>query len=506
MITFGQQLCCHQAESLISYLSPMKKLFFFSLVFSTLQAFCFEAQVSTAVFHNKVVGNYVEIYSWIPAWQLASNIQKDSSYKAQVEVLILLKKDSSNVIADKFNLNSRAMTNKEDNQFCMIDLKRYNLLPGRYKLQIHFKDLNNKAEEANFIGEDIIVSGDTDAVYFSGIELVDTFYSNTSISSYTKNNIDIKPKVIEFYGNDNNKLNFYTELYNVSTLLNSDDKFLLKTSIINQSGEEVAGFTSAKKMNTAELIPILQSINIANLPTGNYFIQITAIDKNNINLTKQMIFFQRLNLSLKDTLQIDAYNNANNFGKGFLDTASIAYLQFSVASITPISTYKEISYLQTLSKSKDSLIIKEYLSRFWRGVDALNPEFAWKKYEEQVVWVEREYSTPIEHGFNTARGRIYLQYGAPNEKSRNNNSGGYSYEIWQYYKLPDGQSKVIFVFYNPTLTNNGMELLHSNARGELQNLNWKEKIGGASNNEFDMDGRNQRTGTNGNTNNSIKDF
>jgi hypothetical protein len=51
-----------------------------------------------------------------------------------------------------------------------------------------------------------------------------------------------------------------------------------------------------------------------------------------------------------------------------------------------------------------------------------------------------------------------------------------------------------------------MELLHSNARGELQNLNWKEKIGGASNNEFDMDGRNQRTGTNGNTNNSIKDF
>ncbi len=484
----------------------MKNFFLFCLLFTSFQGYCFEAQVSTAVFHNKLVGSYVEIYTWIPSWQLSSKVQKDSTYKSQVEVLLLLKKDSSNVIADKFILNSRSMKNAGDNAFCLIDLKRYNLLPGKYKLQIHFNDVNTSNEEANFFGEDIIILADSSAVFFSDIELIDTFYTNTSVSAYTKNNIELKPKVIEFYGNENNSLCFYTELYNINKLIVGEDKFLLRTSIINQSGEEVPGFTTAKKMNPAEVVPLLQTINISKLLTGNYFLKVVAVERNNIEIAKQTIFFQRLNVNIKDTLTINTYNNASNFGKGFLDTASITYLQFSVASITPISTYKEISYIEILAKSKDSLLIKEYLSRFWRGVDPLSPEFAWKKYEEQVLWVEREYSSPIEHGFNTARGRVYLQYGVPNEKSRNNNSGGYNYEIWQYYKLPDGQSKIIFVFYNPTLTNNGMELLHSNARGELQNFNWKEKIGGASNSEFDMDGRNQRTGTDGNTNGGIRDF
>jgi GWxTD domain-containing protein len=271
-------------------------------------------------------------------------------------------------------------------------------------------------------------------------------------------------------------------------------------------GEEQTTLTTAKKMSGAPVIPILQTMNIDALRTGNYYLQIEAIDRSNKNITRQVIFIQRLNLNIKDTIDINTYNNANNFGKGFLDTATIAYLQFSVASITPISTYKEIPYLQTLSRSPDSLVIKEYLSRFWRGVDPLNPEYAWKKYEEQVTWVEREYRTLTEHGFSTDRGRVYLQYGAPNEKSRNNNSSGYNYEIWQYYKLPDGQSKVIFVFYNPTLTNNGMQLLHSNAKGELQDPNWKQKIGGANASDFDMDGRNNRNGVNGNTNKSVSDF
>jgi GWxTD domain-containing protein len=484
----------------------LKKTFLFFLLILSLRSFCFEAQVSTAVFYNQVIGSYVEIYTWIPAWQLATKLQKDSTYKSQVEVLVLLKGDSTNVIADKFNLNSRVMSSANDNQFCLIDLKRYNLKPGTYKLQLHFKDLNATNSEANFIAQEITIPIDTQKVFFSDIELVDTFYSSSTASSFVKNDIVLKPKVIEFFSTDENKLTFYTELYHIDKILLPEEKFLLKTSIINQAGEEQTILTTAKKMSVAPVIPVLQTMNIAELRTGNYYIQIEAIDRSNKNITRQVIFIQRLNLNIKDTIDINTYNNANNFGKGFLDTATIAYLQFSVASITPISTYKEIPYLQTLSRSPDSLVIKEYLSRFWRGVDPLNPEYAWKKYEEQVTWVEREYRTPTEHGFSTDRGRVYLQYGAPNEKSRNNNSGGYNYEVWQYYKLPDGQSKVIFVFYNPTLTNNGMQLLHSNARGELQDPNWKQKIGGANASDFDMDGRNNRNGVNGNTNRSVNDF
>jgi hypothetical protein len=67
-----------------------------------------------------------------------------------------------------------------------------------------------------------------------------------------------------------------------------------------------------------------------------------------------------------------------------------------------------------------------------------------------------------------------LQYGEPNDVvTRVNEPGAFPYEIWQYYTLPDGQSNVRFIFYEPTLVTNNYRLLHSNAIGELQEPRWK---------------------------------
>jgi hypothetical protein len=65
----------------------------------------------------------------------------------------------------------------------------------------------------------------------------------------------------------------------------------------------------------------------------------------------------------------------------------------------------------------------------------------------------------------------------------NSDPSSYPYEIWQYYSLVNKsqlltdpgnrQSNKRFVFYNPDLATNRYSLVHSDARGELQNNRWQ---------------------------------
>jgi len=46
--------------------------------------------------------------------------------------------------------------------------------------------------------------------------------------------------------------------------------------------------------------------------------------------------------------------------------------------------------------------------------------------------------------------------------------------MWSYNKIDQtGQADVKFIFYNPTLSPNNYELLHSTARGEPNNPRWE---------------------------------
>ena len=459
-----------------------------------------EVQLSHAVFHGKNKQAYTEIYLWIPAWNLQPKMQPNSQQQVNIEVTLLLKKDSNDITYDKFNLNSRSLKDSNDVNFAIVDLKRYELKPGKYSVQLQAKDLNNPSDISNFVFDDITVENlIPNNTYFSEINLIDTFFSSKESNSFVKNDLFLQPLVIDFYDNKNNKINFYTELYQIDKKVIEPDKFVIKTTIKDADLKELSNFTYYKKMSAQDILPVLQSINITKLTTGNYYLCLEAIDKNNQVLANQKIFFQRLNLNVLDTINISTYNNANEFGKGYLDTASLAYLHFSVLSLTPIAPFGDISYIQELAKSQSREFIIQYLTKFWKSRDMLSPEFAWKKYEEQVQLVERNYSTSIEHGFQTDRGRIFLKYGVPSNITKNKESASYDYEIWQYYALKDGQTNVRFVFYNPTMLNNNMQLLHSTARGENTDPQWKLKIYGATSGkdiiDFDNNSYQKHTGS-----------
>jgi GWxTD domain-containing protein len=120
--------------------------------------------------------------------------------------------------------------------------------------------------------------------------------------------------------------------------------------------------------------------------------------------------------------------------------------------------------------------MRKYFLRFWTRRDPLTPEKAWVDYKAQVDKADKEFKTPIRKGYETDRGRVYLQYGQPNSADRvDHEPSSYPYEIWHYYNL-GSQSNAKFIFYNPSLVANDYELLHSTVIGEPYDPAWHYKL------------------------------
>ena len=100
----------------------------------------------------------------------------------------------------------------------------------------------------------------------------------------------------------------------------------------------------------------------------------------------------------------------------------------------------------------------------------------WSDYQQEVTKTLSLFSSRITPGYETERGRVYLQYGPPNTRTViDNEPSAYPYEVWWYYQIK-GQRNVRFVFYNPDMVTNDYSLLHSDAFGENSDPQWRLQL------------------------------
>jgi GWxTD domain-containing protein len=130
--------------------------------------------------------------------------------------------------------------------------------------------------------------------------------------------------------------------------------------------------------------------------------------------------------------------------------------------------------------------MKLFLYQFWVKRDKNNPKKPYDFYMKEVLTADQIFGTKILRGFQTDRGRVYLQYGKPDVRDQHeNDSGVYPYEIWQYYKL-NNRTNRRFIFYNPELATNRWILLHSDAIGETRDDRWQLKLEKLQKNRSDL--------------------
>ena len=117
----------------------MKKIFQFVFFFMlwSFSSQALDASITYSTFKSPSQ-NYVEVYLFVVGKTVTYTPNLDSTlYQAGVEVVILFKQGEEIIKFDKYNLNSPKNSSKED----FVDLKRFVLPNGNFKIEVSIKDL-----------------------------------------------------------------------------------------------------------------------------------------------------------------------------------------------------------------------------------------------------------------------------------------------------------------------------------------------------------------------------
>lgn len=159
--------------------------------------------------------------------------------------------------------------------------------------------------------------------------------------------------------------------------------------------------------------------------------------------------------------------------KTFVNKYELPQLRRNVQSLAPLAIGVEKKAMDALANSDDLLTLKQFFYNFWFNRNPGDPEKAWDDYRTILNEVGKKYGNANTPGYQTDRGRIYIQYGAPDRVERiNNEKDALPHEIWFYYHSGN-KNNVKFLFFQPGLLSNEVILLQSNVPGELINPYWK---------------------------------
>ncbi|MCK9219724.1 MAG: GWxTD domain-containing protein [Bacteroidales bacterium] len=453
-----------------------KTLFIFNILLcSFITAYCqgnnLWAFLSYASF-NSPEGPYLETYLTVAGKSVQFVKIANGKYQATVNILMTFKKGGEIKAFKKYDLFSPEVEDTLHRDFNFVDQQRFLLQNGTYDFEIQLSD-KSKTIPAIPYSQSITLDFPDGKPTFSSIQLIKSYSKAEVPGNLTKSGFDLVPYTFTFYPKDENKLIFYVELYNMEKLLGKDQKFILSYFIESQEANlKLNNYVKVKKEITKEVNPILTEISLENLASGNYNLVIEARNQQNELVTSTKLFFQRMNPKATMPLnEIQMTEIENTFAEKITQIDS---LKEYISCTYPIATGIEKSFIRNSVKTVDMKTLQQFFYGFWTQRDATNPEQAWLTYKAAVYKVQVNFGTQVKKGYQTDRGRVYLEYGPPNTRSTQYyDPSNYPYEIWQYYTLNNSQRNKKFVFYLPDRATNDFFLLHSDAIGEINNQRWK---------------------------------
>jgi GWxTD domain-containing protein len=429
------------------------------------------AFLSYATF-NSPEGPYVETYLTV-AGNTVKYVKLDNGkFQATVNVLMTFKQNDAIKAFKKYELNSPEIADTTKTSYQFLDEQRFPVPNGTYDFEIQVTDKNKSAKPTPFI-QTVTVDFTSDKPAFSGIQQVQSYTKSESEKTISKNGYDIIPYVYNYYPPVEKTLTFYCEIYNMDKVNGQEQKYLLSYYLESyENNLKMSEFTRTKKAVAKSVEPILAEFNIENLATGNYNLVVEARNQQNELIASKKLFFQRSNPGAKVVYSdLTAFNTENTFVDRINNSDT---LKEDISCTFPISSGLERSFIKGPLKQADLKTLQQYFYGFWLRRDSQNPEKAWLAYREQVKKAQVNFGTPIKKGYQTDRGRVYLEYGAPNTRSMQySEPSTYPYEIWQYYTLNNTQRNRKFVFYSPDMVTSDFFLLHSDANGEIHDPRWQ---------------------------------
>jgi GWxTD domain-containing protein len=406
----------------------------------------------------------------------------EGSYQASINVSWKILKGTEIIKSSNYNVLSPKTTDTLHLP-SFIDSQRFPLDNGQYTLELVIMDNANPAQKTTHSEKINVLIKREKKAYNSDIQILESFTKSSTPSVLNKNGYDLIPYNINYYPKTQHALKFYIETYNLDTLIGSNSKFVYAYYVENaETAQKLIGFSGFQKQNAAKVNVLLAQFDITQLPTGNYNLVIESKDSLNVVQSQKKWFFQRQS----DAAEI--VNTDNNgiktiedFYNNFQNVDSIK--QF-VECLWPISTTKEREWQQVQIANKDPNVMRSYLVGYWKeqSGDTIDPLKIWISYYKDVLEADALLKCGKQKGYYTDRGRVYLQYGKPDQRTQiNSEPDTYPYEVWQYNRIYDKATKRFFsnkkfVFVNFAISDDCYKLIHSEVKGEIYDERWRFRL------------------------------
>ena len=427
-----------------------------------------KAYIDVKDFYHPETGNYAEIELQFAIQSTSLKTIGDTALQASLALYFDFMSKNKLVKSDAYILNSPFYQIKDSLIEDFYEIKRYSLEPGKYELRIRIKDLNSVENKEVSGTNNFTIKEISNKIAVSDIVPAEYVIKSDEQSVFQRSGLHIIPMFSNFFSSRTNTLPVYCELYN--TAIKNDTVLGVMYRIMNSKNyAELEEYTTISRFETGPFVARFKAINIELLGSGSYLLEICVINKDFEILATSSYPFERDN-------DMTAILNSDNIilNPAFQESIPEDSITYYLESLIPISKPAEVKNIVSTIKTKNNDKCRKHIQAFWIKTAPTESYEAWMKYKKQVDFVEKVYGNNFQEGFETDRGRVYLQYGAPsNLVAREASPSEYPYEIWTYNKIGVFSNKR-FVFYNPDLVNRAYRLLHSDMIGELKNNSWPQ--------------------------------
>jgi GWxTD domain-containing protein len=424
----------------------------------------FKVNFNYLAFSTSTGISYIEFQFLFRGNELTYAPVSENSYQALIGVDISFQ-NADTLITRNYNFTGEeypdSLSAEKNNVYNVV---RVPLPDGTYNMKILLYDKNASRGDSLRHNDVITIDFQRDnMVNISDILPVGFFKKAEQDDNFSRHGVEYMPYLSDLYTENIDRLTFMAEIYNTDVI--SVGRDFVVHSYIARYDENTPLTPKYEKWEAgkkSDMHVVFQSFDIDSLPSGNYNLKIDVLDRKDTLHAYKSWFFRRDNPSIPPVRRMRKDSISYDTMKLYLDYIRI------------IANEEEVDFIDNISPDKYHRIEK-FFNTFWEARNPELPQQEWYKYYAQVVRANNNYSTLKNKGYKTDRGHYYLKYGPPNEiRYEHSEVNAYPYEVWTYDKLSTGQANVIFVFYNRDLTTKDFKLLHSTARGEFSNPQWKE--------------------------------
>jgi GWxTD domain-containing protein len=413
---------------------------------------------------------YLEVNLEIAAQSITFKPVDTLHLQAAVEVLIAVMQGDKVINYEKYLLKS-LLTNLPID---LLDVKRLSVPAGDYRLEVVVTDVNDEKNKASY-NADLKVSNEA-TLRLSDVQLLRSFKPDQSEHPFTKNGFFLEPLPFSFYDQSATILAFYAEIYHADKVI-AHEQYGVRYFVEQDKGNGVWALISVGNQNKkpAPIDALLVQMDIRNYESGNYRLTLELRGKDFKLLTERKILFQRSNPLLNfATAEI----NDELLSKQFVKDLELEDLTYCLKALLPFCVSDESETVKTIIKEKDVKKMRYFVFRHFAKQDANHPENAYQRYMDVANAAHNRFKSGFRYGFETDRGRTFLKFGKPDDMIHiEDDPSAPHYEIWIYYDFPKTkQTNVKFLFYNPSLAGEDFIILHSTARGEINNPRWEREL------------------------------